>query len=323
MRKLVTACLLAGMTALAGAEDFSAKVSDMRGDGGLLRDFGPTGAVWVDKDNVFVCDRRYTTFHIFDTNGRRFRLVDNPRRMGEVNFNGMCGDQGNDFFVTGSHYHVKNNPRYLETRSAIYKMTLHGEELDKSSAKDNYRPDRALRASKYYGESSPQHAEVTGIAFDRANNRVFFAFDRCLNEQGEMLVMDGRLDKFLERSDSFELTVLKTGLVPEADSVTGQPYRLSDIAYLPGKGLVLLTCSQSEDGRRYGTNQLWFMKDGVSGARLAQKDIAIGNRATGLAIRPSETEGEYQAALVCDNDMEFTQIPSRMVYLRGLRLPMR
>lgn len=324
MRKtLLSLILLVGTCSpWAMAEEPKMTVGDMRGDMGLLEDFGPTGAVWVDNNRVLVCDRRYTVFHVFDLEGRRFRFLEHPQKTGEVNFSAMCHWKDNRYFVTGSHYHFKNSTRHVEARSLIHQIVLQPEQIDPESGKDNYHPDTALRATGFYGESTDTFGEITGMAFDPKHNRIFFGLDKCLAKDGTVVLLEGPLDKFLARSADFELKFLKSDLKPGIDPTTSTAYQLSDLAYVPDKGLVLLFNSETNESKSFGANQIWFMKGGFGPAKLVQKDLAVGNRGSGLAIRPSGKE-EYEAAMVCDNNMEDSRIPSRLVHLTGLRLPMR
>lgn len=325
MRKFWTTALLC-LATWAGpllAEDFSLKTYDMRGDMGLLDDFGPTGAAWLEGNRVLVCDRRYNVFHIFDLEGRRYQFLDYPHRMSDAHFNGLTPWKANHFFVTGSHYHPKNNTRIVESRSEMREIILAGERLDPASDKTNYRPDRALRASYYYGESTELAGEITGIAFDPKNNRMFLGFGQVIARDGNIVLLEGKLDQFLARSNDFELKFLKADLKPPSDPLVEAPYDLSDIAYVPGKGLLLLLSCKDKEGKRFGSNQLWFLKGGFGPARLVQKDLAPGNRGAGLAVRPTQVKDEYEAVIVCDNNMEDTRIPSRLLHIRGLRLPMK
>lgn len=323
MRKTLCALwlTLAGLSGLAWSEEI--KASDMRGDMGLLEDFGPTGAAWLPDGKVFVCDRRYTVFHIFDVDGRRYRFLDHPQKMGEANFSGLCHWKDNRFFVTGSHYHIKNNPRFVENRSVMHQIILQPEQLDPESGKENYRPDTALRASGFYGESVETPGEITGMAFDVKQNRVFFGFDKCLAKDGTVVLLEGPLDKFLAKAPDFSLKFLKSDLKPAVDANTSTQYQLSDLAYVPGKGLVLLLSADTNEAKQFGYNQLWFMKGGFGPAKLVLKDIAPGNRGSGLAVRPSAVKDEFEAVVVCDNNMEDSRIPSRLLVIKGLRLPMR
>ncbi|MFN8612343.1 MAG: hypothetical protein U0931_32655 [Vulcanimicrobiota bacterium] len=323
MRKtLVGLLLLAVLPWACTAEEFSVKASDMRGDMGLMEDFGPTGAVFLPDGKVLVSDRAYTVFHIFDTEGRRFRFLDHPQKMGEANFSGLCWWKDNRYFVTGSHYHIKNNTRFVENRSIMHQIILQSEQLDPESGKENYHPDTALRSSGFYGESCENPGEISGLAMDPKHNRVFFSFDKCLAKDGTVVLFEGQLDKFLARSNDFDLKFIKTDLKPGVDPATGTQYDLTDIAYVPEKGLVMLLSAVGNEGKQFGSNQIWFMKAGFGPAKLVHKDLCPGNHGSGMAIRATKGD-EYEAAIVCDNAMDETRIPSRMLYLRGLRLPMR
>ena len=323
MRKLLFGLLLM-VTAWPGvgqAEEI--KASDMRGDMGLLEDFGPTGAVWMKDGKVLVCDRRYTVFHIFDTDGRRYRFLDHPQKLGEANFSGMCHWKDNRYFVTGSHWHFKNSTRYVENRSIMHQIILQTEQIDPESGKENYRPDTALRASGFYGESVETPGEITGIAMDVKHNRVFFGMDKCLAKDGTVVLLEGPLDKFLAKAPDFELKFLKSDLKPSIDANTNTQYQLNDLAYVPDKGLVLLFSAETNESKQFGYNQVWFMRGGFGPAKLVLKDIAPGNRGAGIAVRNGAAKDEYEAVIVCDNNMEDSKIPSRVLYLPKLRLPMR
>lgn len=319
MKKTLLALLL--LVTPAFAQDI--QVSDMRSDMGLMEDFGPTGAVFLPDGKLFICDRRYTVFHIFDLDGRRYRFLEHPQKMGEANFSGLCHWKDNRYFVTGSHYHFKNSTRFVENRSVMNQMILQGEQLDPESGKENYRPDTALRSTGFYGESVDSPGEITGMAFDVKHNRIFFSMDKCLAKDGTVVLLEGKLDKFLAKAPDFELKFLKSDLKPGYDPNTGTQYQLNDLAYVPDKGLVLLLSAETDESKRFGYNQLWFMKGGFGPARLVHKDLAPGNRGAGLAIRPSPVKDQYECAIVCDNNMEDSRIPSRILYLKALRFPGR
>lgn len=316
--------LALAFTAPVVAEDFAVKSYDMRGDMGVLQDFGPRGVCWMPDGQLLVADRRYTVFHIFDTQGRRFLYMSHPdSKQPEAYYNGMCVMPDGKYLVAGSHYHVKNNPRYVTAHSVIHLMKIEGEAFSADSGKVNYSPDTALRKTGYYGDSADQHLEISGIAVDAPGNRVFLACTHPMMPDGTFTIFEGKLDKFQLRSDDFQLEVVKTGLVPPIDTNLMTPYLLSDITYVPNKGLVLLLASQSSTESTFGDNQIYFMKGGFGPAKLVQKDLAKGNRATGIAVRPGKVEDEYEAAIVCDNKMEDTKVPSRLLMLQGLRFPQR
>ena len=323
MRRMLLGLLLMAATLPGIGQAQEIKTSDMRGDMGLMEDFGPTGACWLSDGKVLVCDRRYTVFHIFDTDGRRYRFLDDPQKLGEANFSAICHWKDNRYFVTGSHYQFKNNTRYVESRSVIQEISLQNEQIDPESGKDNYHPDTALRASGFYGESVDTPGEITGMAMDPKHNRIFFGMDKCLAKDGTVVLLEGPLDKFLARSRDFELKFLKSGLKPAIDANTNNPYQLSDLAYVPDQGLVLLFSAETNESKQFGYNQVWFMKGGFGPAKPVLKDIAPGNRGSGIALRPGAKKGEYEAVVVCDNNMEDSRIPSRIIYIPSLHLPMR
>jgi hypothetical protein len=322
MKKTLFGLLLALGVSLPGLAQENPPIYDMRGDMGLLEDFGPTGACWLDGNRVLISDRRYTVLHIFDLEGRRFRFLDVPQKLGEVNFSAICHWKDNRYFVPGSHYHVKNSTRFVENRSYIGQMVLEQEKLAEGSGKDNYRPDRALRASGFYGESTDTPGEITGMAMDPKHNRVFFGMDKVVAKDGTVVLLEGQLDKFLARSEDFDLKFVKTDLKPANDPNTGTPYQLADLAYIPDKGLLMLFNAETNESKNFGFNQIWFLKGGFGPAKLVSKDLAPGNRASGMAVRPSGKD-EYEAVIVCDNNMEDSRIPSRLIHLKGLRLPMK
>jgi hypothetical protein len=57
-------------------------------------------------------------------------------------------------------------------------------------------------------------------------------------------------------------------------------------------------------------------------AKPVKTELAPGNYGSGLAVRASGRD-EFEAAIVCDNNMEDTRVPSRLLYLRGLRMPVK
>lgn len=310
------------LTAWACAQP-GVQIFDMRGDEGVLEDFGPRGAVFTPQGQILVCDRRYPVFHLFDLQGRRFRLLNHPQSVPEVNYNGLCSLKENQFLAMGSHWHEKNNTRYVSDRSWLHLMELSGEQFTPESGKVNLTPDRALRATGYFGESVKQPMEMTGIAADPKHNRIFICGSRNLSPQGDVLVFEGKLDLFLAQSKEFKLDLMKTSLKPEVEPSLGVPFFVSDMQYVPDKGLVLLLTSGTNDNRQFGSSQLWYMRGGFGPAKLLKKELAPGNRATGLAIRPINDKGDYQVVLVCDNNMEDSRIPSRMVVLPSIRFPVK
>lgn len=294
----------------------------MRGDEGVLMDFRPTGVAWLDNGKLLVVDQRYNAFHLFDTDGRRFRFIEFPRIISPTFYSGLCRLEDNVFFATGSHYHEKNDRRYLRGRSEMHKIVLEGESLGPDSVVDNYSPDRALRATRLYGQTPVQQMEITGIAMDAKHNRLFLGLSQPVSEKGTVLLFVGPLDKFLARDESIELEPLETNLIPPVEPACNVPTYLSDIAYVPGKGVVLLMTAEADGGFRFCSNQIWFMKGGFGPAKLVAQELAPGNRAAGIALRESG-DWEYDVALVCDNNPDESKIPSRLVLLKGVHLKLR
>jgi hypothetical protein len=144
-----------------------------------------------------------------------------------------------------------------------------------------------------------------------------------MSKDGTVVLLEGRLDKFLAKAPDFELKFLKSDLKPGLDANTNTQYQLNDLAYVPDKGLVLLLSAETNESKQFGYNQVWFMKGGFGPAKLVLKDIAPGNRGAGIAVRNSKTKNQFDAVIVCDNNMEDSRIPSRILHLPGLRLPMR
>ncbi len=308
------------------------EIYEMRSDQGIMEDFGPTGAAWMPDGHVFVTDRRYNLFHVFDTQGRRFRALDYPLTRGSAvcNYSGVGRLNDQVMYAIGPHAAKQNDVRFLTARSVVHKVQLISEgKFSEDSCQVNLDPDTAFAATGYYGESVPKEKRilVSGLTMDPKHNRVFVACARPLAPDGTVLILQGQLDKFIAADKSFTFEVLKTGLKPETDPATGQPYFLSDIEYVEDKGIVMLMTSFSgedlTDQMHFGSNQLWFLKGGLAPAKPILKGFAPGNRATGLSLKPEGDKWKYTAVIVCDNDMEDTKIPSRMVLLKGIQLPLK
>lgn len=302
------------------------KTFDMRGDEGVMMDFKPTGVEWFSDKLLFVVDEQWNAFHIFDLEGRRFRFVEFPKVKSPAFYAGVDTLEENEFFVTGCHYHKKNRPRYLWQRSVIHRITMEGEEVGEGSVEDNYSPDTGLRKTRLYGASPREQMEISGIAFDKKQKRVFFSLRQPLDEDGNAMIMVGKLDEFLERKKDMELEFLKTELKPPTEPTCKTQFYISDIDYVSGRGLViLLTTQMGEDQTeelKFCSNQIWFMPGGIHKARMLTKELAPGNRATGIALRPVD-KWTYEAAVVCNNDPEYTKIPSRLFLIDGLKLKLR
>lgn len=292
---------------------------DMRGDEGLLMDFRPTGAVYLTEDRVLVSDSNNRQFHIFDLEGRRFRRLDLPRDMPSPSYSGIASLGGQEFLVIGDHFHEKNAVRFVHARSVLHRYTLEGEGWSRDSAETNYDPDAALRRTGHLGQTVQDPMKVEGIAVDPKQKRVFFGLSRPLGPDGSVLIYEARLDEVMARDRGLEFHDVKPQLVPELEPAVGQAFHLSDLCYVPGKGLLVLLASQSPDGRRFGSNQLWLLRGGFGPARLVAKELAPGNRASGLAVR-EEGKDTFEVTLVFDNDPERTGMPSRILTIRSLKL---
>ena len=293
---------------------------EFRSDEGVMQDFRPTGVVWLAPDRLMVCDKRWNDFHTFDLTGRRYKLLSFPVRSRPLaQFSCLTPLDESTWFVAGSHYHEKNHVRFVSARSVVFRMWLDGEELHRDSAADDYEPDRALRATGNFGESTKTPLEMSGMAVDVKQKRIFFGVSQPLSSAGNILVYEGNLDRFLARDKNFELKELKTDLKPEVDPVCHGNYFLADMAYVPGEGLLLLLGSQGPDLRTFGTSQLWMLRGAFAPARLVLKDLAPGNRAGGLAVRHIK-DRNYDIAITFDNDPGETLIPSRLLVLPGVKL---
>ena len=313
-----------GLTSPAArSEDFAVKTYDMRGDNGTLEDFGPGGVSWSPEGFLLVADSHYNVFHLFDTVGRRYRFMKPIRNGPTARYEAVAALEGRQFLAAGSHFQPNHDFRLASDHSVIHRMDLESiETFSKDSAKENLSPDGPLRVSGYYGDSVEKPMDLQGLACDPPTNRVFFGCASPVASDGSVLILEGQLDKLLAHSQDLKLKVLPTELKPEKDSLTDGDYFLSDLTYVPNEGLAILMTSQSHEAKRFGANQIWYMKGGAQPAKLVQRDLSPGNRATGLALRPT-SKGEYQAAIVCDNNYADTKIPSRLVMLQGVRLPQR
>lgn len=316
MMRWFVLCLALG-TLLAQAQP---QPVDFRSDEGVMMDFRPTGVAWLGPDRLLTCDKRWNDFHIFDLAGRRYKLMSFPVRSRPLaHFSCLTPLDESSWLVAGSHFHEKNHVRFLSARSVVFRMWLDGEELHRDSAADDYEPDRALRATGNFGASTKTPLELSAMAVDLKQKRIFMGVSKPLSSQGTILVYEGSLDRFLARDKNFELKELKTDLKPEVNPVTNTPYSLADMAYVPGEGLLLLLTSKGNDGRTFGGSQLWMLRGAFPPPRLVMKDIAPGNCAAGLAVRHIK-ERSYDIAITFDNDPDETGIPPRLLVLPGVKL---
>ena len=313
-------CLISFCATPAVADE----IFDMRGDTGLLMDLKPTGVKWLNDELVFVVDEQWNAFHLFDLKGRRYRFVEFPKIKSPAFYAGVAELGPQEFFVTGSHYHPKNRERYVWQRSVIHRILLRGEEVGEDSVTENYSPDFGFRKTRLYGSSPKKNMnmEVSGIAFDKKQRRVFFSLRRPLNEKGEAILLVGNLDEFLERKERMEFEIVSTELKPPIESSCSTQTYVSDIEYIAGRGLVMLLTAEADGGFRFCSNQIWFMPAGLRKPKLVKENIAPGNRATGIALRVVD-KWSYQAVLVCNNNPKESNIPSRMLLVDDIRLKLR
>lgn len=298
------------------------EIYDMRGDEGVLMDFEPTGVQWLSPDRLFVVDKRWNAFHIFDTKGRRFRFIEFPKVTSPAFYASVAQLEKDVFFAIGTHYHNKNNPRYLRQRAVIHKIMLDGEFLKDGSVEENFSPDMGLRKTRLFGQTPREQMEISGIAFDKKHNRFFFSLKMPLDENGEAIIFTGPLDKFLERDPELELERVKTELKPPIEPACQTQTYVSDIEYVPGRGLVLLLTAEASGGFRYCSNQIWFLPGGFGKAKMVKHELAPQNRATGISLWQID-DWNYKAALVCDNNPEESKTPSRLVLVDNVQLKLR
>lgn len=292
---------------------------DLRGDEGLLKDIRPTGAVFLAPDRILVSDARYNQFHVFDPTGRRYVRLDYPTNIPMPWYNGLAQLDDSSFLAMGSHYHEKNVTRFLTNRGVLHRYQLQGDSFTPDSGEVNYDPDTALRKTGHFGQTVQDPLEIGGLAVDPKQKRLFLGLSRPLGPDGTVTIYEARLPEVMARKRDLEFKDVKSKLVPPVEPALGEKFFLSDLAYVPGKGLLVLMASQSADGKRFGSNQLWFLRGGFGPAKMLAQEIAPGNRATGLAVR-EEAKGLYTLALVCDNDAEVTGIPSRILMMKGFKL---
>ncbi len=318
----VSAVVLSWFFPLPATSQNAIDIYDLRASDGLLMDFRPNGVVWLDGSRLFMVDRRYNAFAVFNTRGERIRYIEPPQDIPLADYTSVAPLDKYTLFVCGSHYHRKNNPRFLFARSVIHKLDLVGEGVSGDSADTNYSPDLALRATHYYGSTPRAQMEIQGLAIDKKHNRLWIGLARPLAVDGTVLIYEAPLDKFLARDKKLRFKKVKTGLKPEIEPACGTPFHLSDLVYVEGRGLVLLLTADADRGRRFCSNQIWFMPGGFGPAKLIRKELVPGNRCTGIALYPID-KWNYRVALVADNNPEETHIPSRLIMLDRLRLSLK
>ncbi|MBI3927500.1 MAG: hypothetical protein HY319_18320 [Armatimonadetes bacterium] len=104
-------------------------VFDLHGDSGILNELRPTGVAWLDQGRLFVVDRRYNAFAIFDPQGRRIGYIEPNREMALAEYSALGQLEPNVLFAAGSHYHDKNNTRYLYPRSVMHRIEVTGSQM--------------------------------------------------------------------------------------------------------------------------------------------------------------------------------------------------
>lgn len=279
---------------------------------GVLKDFRPNAACWLSEDRLLLADVRYNNLQIFDTEGRRFRLFEAPSIKAPVQYVGLSALPDNEFLLLGSHYHAQNHPRYRDQRSAVHKIHLVGEEL--AQPEHNYSPREALRRLRMWGSTPLRQLEFCGLAVDVENNVAWFGLTQPSSEKGTLSVLKCPLDQLLAEDPDIEVTEVDTGFVLPKDGPCDRPTYLSDIACLDDGSLLFLLTADDIEGKRFCSNSLWHWSPRGGAVTLVRENLAMQNRATGMAVR-SLGNGSYKVALVCDNDTEATGIPAGLVVL--------
>ena len=287
-------------------------VIPLRGDMGVLKDFRPNAACWLSEDRLLLSDVRYNNLQIFDTDGRRFRLFEAPSIKAPVQYVGMAKLPNDEYLLVGSHYHAQNHPRYRDQRSAIHKIHLVGEDLQQPE--HNLSPHEAFRRTRMWGSVPLRQMEVCGFAADLENNVAWFGLAKPLSEKGTLALLKCPLDKLLAEDPALEFTEVDTGFVLPQDGPCDLPTYLSDIALLDDGSLLFLLTADDIEGKRFCSNSLWHWSPDGGAATLVRENLAMQNRAMGMAVR-SLGDGSYKIALVCDNDTEATGIPAGLVVL--------
>lgn len=287
-------------------------VIPLRGDMGVLKDFRPNAATWLSEDRLLLADVRYNNLQIFDLEGRRFRLFEAPSIKAPVQYVGISKLPDDEFLLLGSHYHGPNNPRYRDQRSAIRKIQLVGEDIHQPET--NYSPRDALRWTRMWGSMPLRQLEFCGIAADVENNVAWFGMTQPASEKGTLSLLKCPLDQLLAQDPKLELTEVDTGFVVPKNGPCDLPSYLSDIALLDDGSLLLLLTADDMEGKRFCSNSLWHWDPKGGAVTLVRENLAMENRAMGMAVR-SLGGGSYKVALVCDNNTEATGVPAGLFVL--------
>lgn len=314
---ITTAAEAAASESEATAEENA--IYDLRGDDGVLRELRPSGVAFISPERLLICDSADQQLHIFDNEGRRFRRLVIPRKLSQPKYSGIALLSENKYLVVGDHYQNNNYTRFLRARSVLHQYELRSERFTDDSAKVNYDPEIALRNTGKWGENVlDNHMKIDGIACDPDNNFIYFALSQPLNKDESAIIYKAPLDQVLEKKSKIKLEVLDLGLVPGLDSSLNEPFVVTDISYVPHKGLLILTSSKTADERFNGSSQIWFAGDGSDTVRLVAEEIAPGNFAAGIAA--IEDNGLYNIAVVFDNNPQLNDTPSRLMVINGIEL---
>ena len=119
----------------------------------------------------------------------------------------------------------------------------------------------------------------------------------------------------LAEDPNLEFVEVDTGFTLPKDGPCDLPSYLSDIALLDDGSLLFLLTADDIEGKRFCSNSIWHWSPNGGAATLVRENLAMQNRAMGMAVR-SLGDGSYKVALVCDNDTEATGIPAGLVVLQ-------
>jgi hypothetical protein len=284
----------------------------LRGDLGVLTDFRPNAAAWLSDDRILLADLRYNNLQIFDLQGRRFRLFEAPSIKAPAQYVGLAKISDDEFLALGSHYHEQNHPRYRTQRSTMQRIHLDGEDLQQPE--HNMSPVESLRRTRMWGASPVRQLEFCGIAVDHERNLAWFGLAKPDSEQKTLTLLTCPLDKLLAEDPNLEFSEVDTGFALPDDGPCGLPSYLADIALLDDGSLMFLVTADDMEGKRFCSNSLWHWSPETRETTLVRDNLAMENRAKGMAVR-SVGDGTYKIALVCDNDTEVTGIPATLVVL--------
>lgn len=299
-------------------QDADVPIYDMRGDDGVLMDFRPSGLTFLSPHRVLICEENNQQLHIFDTEGRRYRRLNNPRNISQPRYTGIANTEKNKYLTVGSHYHINNNVRFVWARSVLHNYELRGEIFTDNSADKNLDPEFAWRNFGHYGENTKDPLKVEGIACDKAHDTVYFALSHPVNDDESVRIVKAPLSQIMEQRKKISFENVNTNLVPGLDDSINELFVLTDISYVPDKGLLILISSRTPDERKAGTSQIWFKPEGVDSARLIADNIAPGNFATGVAAISNGSN--YNVGIVFDNNPAQNDTPSRFLFLENIDL---